>query len=55
MACACVHCASVRVFFRAITCTFMHGFQTNLAVVHLDKEKCYLKHLFTYIKGQGHT
>ena len=31
VACACVRCASVRIFFRAIICTFMHGFQDYLA------------------------
>ena len=53
-ACAWLVCACIvrpSGFTRAITCTFMHSFQTNLA----HKEKCYLKHMFTYIKGQGHT
>ena len=36
--CACIE------LVRAITCTFMHGFQNNFCtVVAIEEEKCHLK------------
>ena len=40
-------------FVWAITCTFMHGFQNNFAVVALE-ETCHLKHFFREVEGQDH-
>ena len=43
---------------RAITCTFMHGFQKKKTfgpvVVHKE-EKCCLKYLYSYVEGQCDT
>ena len=35
---------------RAITCTFMHGFQNNFAVTVLEEEKCHFKHFSGRLK-----
>ena len=41
-------------FVRALTCTFVHGFQNNFAVIVLE-EKCYLKSFFLrLVEVQGH-
>ena len=53
MACVSVHCASVRTF----PChkMYIYAWTSKVGtVVHLDKETCLLKHLFRYVKGQGH-